>query len=49
MEKWLMVQESFPDCVVWVEEGDPEVLLGKHEDTTLIPLEKVLAALRSAG
>jgi len=41
--------ENNQDFECWVEYGEADEVLSRHEDVALVPLEPVVGALRKAG
>jgi hypothetical protein len=41
--------ENNQDFECWVEYGEADEILSRHEDVALVPLEPVVDALRKAG
>jgi hypothetical protein len=50
MQGYLVVRsENNQDFECWVEYGETDEILSRHEDVALVPLEAVVDALRKAG
>jgi hypothetical protein len=50
MQGYLVVTcENNQDFECWVEYGEADEILSRHEDVALVPLEPVVDALRKAG
>jgi len=50
MQRYLVVMcKNNQDFECWVEYGDADEILSRHEDVALVPLEPVVDALRKAG